>query len=100
MSSDVLPTIYNLFGIEYDSRLFTGKDILSDDFGIVILSDRSWITEEGVYNASENEFTPKQEVEVEDNYVETINQLVNNRLNISREIIENDYYSYLIVENE
>ncbi len=98
MSSDVLPTIYNLFGVEYDSRLFTGKDILSNDFGIAILSDRSWITEEGVYNASENVFTPKQEVE--DNYVETINQLVNNRLNISREIIENDYYSYLIVENE
>ena len=27
---DVLPTLLNLFGIEYDSRLIVGKDILSD----------------------------------------------------------------------
>ena len=98
MSADVLPTIYNLFGIEYDSRMFIGKDILSNNFGIAILSDRSWITKEGVYNASEDYFTPNKEVE--ESYVENINQLVNNRLNISREIIENDYYSYLTVENK
>ena len=28
---DFLPTIYNLFGIDYDSRLFMGKDILSTE---------------------------------------------------------------------
>ena len=28
---DVLPTIYNLFGVEYDSRLIVGKDILSTE---------------------------------------------------------------------
>ncbi len=98
MSADVLPTVYNLFGIDYDSRLFTGKDILSNDFGIAVLSDRSWITEDGIYNASHNNF--KMINEVDNNYVDNINQLISNRLNISREIIENDYYSNLIVEKE
>src|SRR5699024_8448840 len=31
---DVLPTILNLFGIDYDSRLIVGKDILSDYEGL------------------------------------------------------------------
>ena len=30
-SLDVLPTVLNLFGIEYDSRLLMGKDILSNN---------------------------------------------------------------------
>lgn len=43
-SLDVLPTILNLFGINYDSRLLIGTDILSNDDPIVIFSDRSFIT--------------------------------------------------------
>ena len=34
---DVLPTIYNLFGVEYDSRLIVGKDILSTEPGVCLL---------------------------------------------------------------
>ena len=37
-SIDILPTVSNLFGLEYDSRLITGKDILSDSEGLVILN--------------------------------------------------------------
>lgn len=93
MSVDVIPTVYNLFGIDYDSRLFSGKDILSTSFGIAILSDRSWLTNKGLYNASISEFFPREEVE--EDYVERVNQLVNSRLSISKLIMENDYYRYL-----
>ena len=50
MSIDVLPTVYNLFGLNYDSRLLMGRDIFSEEEHIVILSDRSWITDKGKYN--------------------------------------------------
>ena len=33
MSIDVLPTVLNLFGMEYDSRIIMGKDILSTSLG-------------------------------------------------------------------
>ena len=94
MPVDVIPTVYNLFGLDYDSRLFTGKDIFSTSFGIAILADRSWITNKGVYYAPSNEFVPNSTVE--DGYVEKVNQLVNNRLNISKLIMENNYYWYLL----
>ena len=93
MSIDVLPTVYNLFGIDYDSRMFTGRDILSNDFGIAILIDNSWITDDGKYNASTGTFTNNKEVD--ENYIYNVNQLVNNRLNIARLIIESNYYAYV-----
>ena len=58
--TDVLPTLLNLFGIEYDSRLIIGKDILSDSEGIAIFSDHSWVTDYGTYNYRTNTFTLKK----------------------------------------
>ena len=93
MSSDVLPTVYNLFGVDYDSRLFTGRDILSDSLGIAIMRNHSWVTDKGTYFAGSKKFVG--ETDLPDNYVNNINTLVNNRLNIAKLILETDYYKYL-----
>ena len=92
MSSDVIPTIYNLFGVEYDSRLFTGRDILSNDFGLAVFSNRSWRSDYGTYFTSGSKFTGNPPVE---GYVSNINNLVKNRLNIAKLILKTDYYRYL-----
>ena len=94
MSIDVIPTVYNLFGIEYDSRLIMGKDILSTSEGIAIFKDKSWITNKGTYYASTGTFEAKTQ-DISDNYVDTINSIVSNRVAISRMIIENNYYKYI-----
>ena len=92
MSSDVLPTVYNLFGIDYDSRLFTGRDILSDSFGIAIMRNHSWVTDKGMYYANTREFVGE---ELPEGYIDSINTLVNNRLNIAKLIMETNYYNYI-----
>ena len=94
MSIDVIPTVYNLFGIDYDSRLIMGKDILSTSEGIAIFKDKSWITNKGTYYASTSKFVPKVDT-VDEDYVATINSIVSNRLAISRMIVENNYYKYI-----
>ncbi len=94
-SLDVLPTVLNLFGIEYDSRLLMGRDILSDEGNIVIFSDRSFITDKGRYNAVTEEFIPNEGVEVEEGYVENINAIIYNKYKMSRLILEKDYYNVL-----
>ena len=96
MSSDVLPTVYNLFGIEYDSRLFIGRDILSTSDGLAIMSNRSWVTDKGTYFANQTKFLPKDNAVIDDDYVSNINNIVKNRLNISKLIIKNNYYKYLL----
>ena len=89
MSIDVLPTVLNLFGMEYDSRIIMGKDILSTSLGLAIFKDKSWVTDKGTYYASSGKFVGD---EVDDDYVKNINSIVNNRVAISRMIVANDYY--------
>ena len=48
---DILPTIYNLFGIDYDSRLFAGTDVFSDNQHIAVLYNKSYVTDQCIYNA-------------------------------------------------
>ena len=91
MSIDVLPTVLNLFGVDYDSRLIIGKDILSSNEGIAIFKDKSWVTNKGVYKASTGTFTPSVS-DIPEGYVNNINNIVNNRVAISRMIVANDYY--------
>lgn len=95
MSIDVIPTVYNLFGIDYDSRLIIGKDILSDSYGIAIFKDKSWTTNKGTYYASTGKFVANVS-SVDDGYVDTINKIVSNRLAMSRMIMDNDYYRYVV----
>jgi len=87
---DILPTLLNLFGFEYDSRLLIGHDLLSDTEGLAIFSDMSWISDSGTYEAKTKTFTPKKEVD--QSYVSQMNQWVNNTTVISKRIIEHDIY--------
>ena len=91
-SLDILPTVLNLFGIEYDSRLLIGRDILSDSNPLVIFSDRSFITDKGRYNAITGEFTANEGTEIEDGYVEKTNKTIYQKYLMSKLILENDYY--------
>lgn len=91
MSIDVLPTVYNLFGIDYDSRIFAGSDLLSDSEGLVILGNRSWITDKGRYNSITNEYIGTGNKE----YINNINNIVQNKIAFSKNIMIDDGYRYI-----
>ena len=97
-SLDILPTIYNLYGLSFDSRLLMGRDIFSNNEHIVILSDRSWITDKGKYNSVTKEFTNTTNEEIEEDYIDRINMIVNQRFSMSSLIIDNDYYKKIGIE--
>ena len=93
---DVLPTILNLFDIEYDSRLLMGTDIMSDSDPLVIYNDRSWITDKGRYNANNKKFTSTNGEEVSNEYIEKINSIVANKYSMSALMLDKNYYKYVI----
>lgn len=92
---DLLPTIYNLYGIEYDSRLLMGRDIFSDFEGLAILSDRSWVTNKGTYNSVSKKFTSTTDEEVSKEYIDEINSIVYQKFSMSSLILDYDYYKKL-----
>ncbi len=91
-SLDVLPTILNLFGVEFDSRLLMGKDIFSDSEPLVIFSDRSYITNKGRYNSITEIFEGE---DVDEAYINNVKQEIYYKYRYSRLILENDFYRYL-----
>ena len=93
---DFLPTLYNLFGISYDSRLFMGKDILSTEPGLVYFQNKSWVSDKGTYLASTNQFISKDGSAADEEYINKINKIVANRINMSKLIIENNYYAKVL----
>lgn len=99
---DIIPTLNNLLGFEYDSRLLPGKDIFSDSPGLVIFENRSFITDKGRYNSTTGEFTKNEGVTIEDEdaYVSKIKTEVKNKFVISAQILETNYYAKVITDRK
>jgi len=98
-SLDILPTLLNLFGLKFDSRLFAGSDVNAQvDDRVVIFKDLSWITAVGRFNAANSKFTPSEgqdpDADYKD-YVTRINAMVKDRAKYSKLIQEKDYYTIL-----
>lgn len=91
-SLDIMPTLSNLFGLEYDSRLIAGKDILSDTPGLVIFSNYSFITQEGAYDSTTDQFFRWDGIPATEDYLSDLLALVQNRVAYSAAILDHDYY--------
>lgn len=97
-SLDIQPTVLNLLGIEYDSRLYMGTDIFSESLGLVQFKDNSFLTDFVRYNAPANyaEWLPGTEnwdKDTKKQYLETYKTIVRNKFNISRAILNNNYFA-------
>ena len=89
---DILPTLCNLFGLEYDSRLYMGSDILSDSEPLIIFGNRSFITAEGRYNATTDSFVPAEGSQADNSYAAGILEQINRMFQYSANIIDLNYY--------
>jgi len=107
-SIDIIPTLSNLFGLEFDSRLFSGRDILSTNYDVsnpnspqpfVIGADAgigsSWVSLAGTYNASTKEFTPNpgyEDYAENREYIDAMCKKAKNMFKYSKNILAKDYY--------
>ncbi|MDD3503671.1 MAG: sulfatase-like hydrolase/transferase [Eubacteriales bacterium] len=94
-SLDIMPTLSNLLGLDYDSRLFMGRDVFSNQKPQIIFQNRSFITDQGRYNATDNTWEPISGSTTDDEYI--ISQLneIEEKFYYSKKILEEDYYSSL-----
>ncbi len=102
---DILPTISNLFGLKYDSRLMAGTDVLAGNEPVVIINfDKgagswNWLTRYGSYKTATKTFTPAEGFTATDAeisaYVSSVNKLVTAKRKYTFYVLENDYYAYV-----
>lgn len=92
-TQDILPTLSNLFGLPYDSRLLTGRDILADCTHIAILKDGSFLTRDLLYDAGAGELTWRGGTEDEE-YAQALLEAVENQFAVAAAILDTDYYGF------
>lgn len=102
---DILPTVYNLFGMEYDSRLLMGTDVFSNNTHIAMLYNKSFITDKVKYNAQNGkaEWLPSSETMTEtdkSNYLNYCITTTKNRYTASLDVISEDFYRFVFAEPE
>ena len=95
-SLDILPTLSNLFGTEFDSRLLPGRDALSGAEALVFNTNYDWKTDLGTYYAASGSFVPKDEMTVvPDGYVDSVKTKVRNKIKYCKGVLDTDYFRYI-----
>ena len=93
---DILPTLLNLLGIEYDSRLLAGTDVFAEGFHAAILQDGSFVTERFRCNEAygTTSFTDP-EAEITEEQLAEYRAWVQEKFSVSRRILNSDYYAHV-----
>ena len=95
-TADILPTLLNLFGVDYDSRLLAGTDVLSSGLHVAVLSDKSFLTKTFRYDAGTETVIPADEnTTVSDELAEAYRLYVDSRFQLSGNILNSDYYAHV-----
>ena len=95
-TADILPTLLNLFGVDYDSRLLAGTDVLSNGIHMAVLSDKSFLTKTFRYDAGTETVIPADEsIVISDEQLEAYRLYVDNKFQMSSNIVNSDYYAHV-----
>lgn len=96
---DILPTVLNLLGMEYDSRLLPGTDIFSGSDHYAMLYNKSFITDKVKYNATNGKAewlgtAVSMTDEEKEAYITYYSSLSSNRYNVSLKLMKEDFYRF------
>ena len=90
-SLDIQPTLCNLFGVDYDSRLFVGQDVFSEEDPLVLWTNGSFLTDKGYYYGGKwTDADPAQPASQD--YINAMRSKVQGKLSYSKLVLSTDYF--------
>lgn len=97
---NILPTIANLFDLDYDPRLYIGEDVLNDEYinsstNKVIFADGSWENNIAYYDATKGSITYFGDEKYTNEEIIAFNKEINNMIKMSNLAITSNYFTYL-----
>lgn len=95
---DILPTLLNLFGLPYDSRLLAGTDILSPQAeNVAILSDQSFVTPDYGFDFATGTVIPFGSTTPSTEEVMAQRVKVAGKFQFSADVLNSDYYAHVLL---
>lgn len=93
---NILPTIANLFNLDYDPRLYGGEDLFSENyFNKVVFADGSWRSDIAYYDAPSGKISYIGEEKYTNEEILEINNKIINEMKMNNLAIEKNYFKYL-----
>lgn len=94
---DLLPTLLNMFDMDYDPRLYLGTDVFSESHASrAVFADGSWTDENGYYHAPNSKMNYLEGAKTySTDEIVYINQEISKRQKMSESAIRSNYFKYL-----
>ena len=93
---NILPTLANLFNLDYDPRLYGGQDLFDENFNnYVVFADGSWRSDIAYYDATTSKLTYLGDETYTKEEIAKINTRVKNEMKMDNLAIEKNYFAYL-----
>ncbi len=93
---DVLPTILNLWGFDFDSRMLPGTDVFSDGEHMAVLIDKSFFNDKVWFNTNTGEIRYLvDESTLPEGYIDGIIQTIKTKFSISGDILNTAYWNHV-----
>ena len=92
---DIVPTLANLCGIEFDPRFYIGNDYFAPNKEtMVIFANGDFLVKEGYYSNIEEVFYSFDGETISSERLEYLKILATNKITVSSLILQNDYFRY------
>ena len=92
-TSDILPTVLNLMGVESPYR-YIGQDAFDPNYtGYALFPNGSWVSNGVAYSTLSGLMVLEEGREVTDQYMAQMNCLVEEFVRINNLILQSDYYA-------
>ena len=93
---DILPTILNLWGFDFDSRMLAGTDVFSNGEHMAVLTDKSFFTDKVWFNTNNGEVRYLvDESTLPEGYIDDLIRTVKAKFSISTDILLNNYWDFV-----
>ena len=93
---NILPTLANLFNLDYDPRYYMGHDLFDKDYeNKVVFADGSWKNDKIYYNAANGKIKEYEENAYTEEEIMDITKRIRDQITISNKAIKSNYFNYL-----
>ncbi len=93
---NILPTVANLFNLNYDPRYYVGSDLMADDYNsLVVFADGSWKNEDAYYDASTGTIKYYTDKTYSNDLINEITTKVSLKVQMSNLAISTNYFAHL-----
>lgn len=93
---NIVPTMANLFNLDYDPRLYAGHDVLSEDYpNRIVFADGSWKDDIALYSATSGKVSYYSDKTYDNEYIISVNKEISDMIKMSNTAITTNYFNAL-----